>query len=308
MSNKKTILVTGATGAQGGSVARHLLRSGLFSVRALTRNPDSAKALALRQAGAEVLKGDLDDLRSLQVAVDGCYGVFGVTSYWEHFDHELQHGRNLIITVRTSDVEHFVFSSLPHAKRLTHGALEVPHFDMKGELEEHARQVKPGSTFVHVAFYFENFLTFFPLQDRGHGTFGFAFPQGDTPLAGVAVDDIGGVVAAIFQRPDQFRDKTVGVVGDDLPPKTYAETMSRVLGRKVIYEYIPRSVFASFGFPGADDLANMFEFNRLYIPNRQADLTESRSLYPAMQTFATWMWAHRDQFRLESAAASAASA
>jgi uncharacterized protein YbjT (DUF2867 family) len=287
-------------------VARHLLQRGGFRVRALTRRPDSPKAAALRQAGAEVLKGELDEPRSLAAALEGCQGVFGVTNYWEHFDKEYQHGRNLIDAVKASGVEHFVFSSLPHALKLTGGALPVPHFDIKAELEEYARRTQPGSIFVHVAFYYENFLTFFPPQDQGDGTFAIGFPQGDTPLAGVAVDDIGGVVAAVFDRPDRFRDRAVGVVGDDLPPRTYAEIMTRVLGKKVVYHYIPRDVFASFGFPGADDLANMFEFNRLHIANRQADLAESRFLYPGMQRFETWLPAHKHQFRLEPKAALAA--
>jgi uncharacterized protein YbjT (DUF2867 family) len=299
MTNQKVILVTGATGAQGGSVARHLLKGGEFRVRALTRNPESAKAAALRQAGAEVVKGDLGDFRSVRAAVEGCDGVFGVTNYWEHFDQEYQHGKNLVDAVKGAEVEHFVFSGLPHVKALTSGALEVPHFDRKGEIEEYARQVRPGSTFVHVAFYYDNFLASFPLKDQGNGTYGFGFPQGDTPLAGVAVDDIGGVVAAIFARPLQFRDKTVGIVGDDLPPAKLAEIMTRVLGKKVVYSYVPREVFASYRFPGADDLANMFEFNRLYIRSRKTDLAESRSLYPAIQSFETWLQAHKGEFHLE---------
>lgn len=303
MTNRKTILVAGATGAQGGGVVRHLLKGGEYGVRALTRNPESAKAAALRQAGAEVVKGDLADAGSLRTALEGCWGVFGVTNYWEHFAKEYQHGKNLIDAVKGASVEHFVLSTLPHVKKATNGALESPHFDLKAELEDYARRVRPGSTFVHVAFYYDNFLTFFPPKDQGDGRFGFGFPQGDTPLAGVAAEDVGGVVAAIFARPEQYRDRTVGIVGDDLPPAKYAEIMTRVLAKKVVYTHIPKDVFAGFGFPGADDLANMFEFNRLYIPNRTADLAESRSLYPAMQPFETWMKAHKDQFHLEPSSA-----
>jgi uncharacterized protein YbjT (DUF2867 family) len=174
--------------------------------------------------------------------------------------------------------------------------LEVPHFDIKAELEEYCRGLEIPATFIHVAFYFENFINFFPLQQQDDGTFTFGFPQGDTPLAGVAVDDIGGIVVAIFDRPAEFRDKTVGVVGDDLSPNAYAEFMTRQLGKKVVYHHIPREVFAGFDFPGAGDLANMFEFNRLYIPNRQADLAECRKLYPAMQSFEAWLRANKAKF------------
>lgn len=295
MADRNLILVTGATGAQGGSVARHLLARGKFAVRCLTRNPDSEKAAALRQTGAEVVKGDLDDSESLRAALAGCYGAFGVTNYWEHFEREYEQGRNLIDAVADSGVQHFVLSTLPYAKKISDGTLEVPHLDMKGMLEEYARDRIPGTTFVHVAYYFENFLTWFAPRKQPDDTYAFGFPQGETPLAGVAVDDIGGVVAVLFEHPERYKARTVGVVGDDLPPKTYAEAMTQVLGEKVVYNYVPREVFASFGFPGAADLANMFEFNRLYIPSRRADLEESRALYPQMQTFEAWLGANRDR-------------
>ena len=297
MTDQKTILVTGATGAQGGSVARHLLQNGQFAVRCLTRNPDSDKATALKQAGAEVVQGDLEDVSSLRAALEGCYGVFGVTNFWEHFDKEQQQGKNLVDAVHTAGVEHFVFSTLPHAREISHGELDVPHFDIKAQLEAYARSLNLPVTFVHVAFYYDNFLTFFPPQKQEDGAFAFGFPQGDTPLAAVAVEDCGGVIAPIFANPDEFKGRIVGIVGDDQPPAAYAEIMTRVLGQPVVYNSIPREVFASFGFPGADDLANMFDFNRRFIPNRQEDLTASRRLHPQMQSFEAWLRARADKFQ-----------
>ena len=152
------------------------------------------------------------------------------------------------------------------------------------------------ATFIRVAFYYENFLSYFPPQKQADGTFAFGFPQGDTPLAALAIEDLGGVVAPIFEKPDEFIGKTVGGVGDDLPAAQYAEIMTRVLGKPIVYNYVPREVFATFGFPGADDLANMFDFNRRFIPNRVAALAESRRLYPAMQTFEVWLGANKDKF------------
>jgi uncharacterized protein YbjT (DUF2867 family) len=295
MIDRKTILVTGATGAQGGSVAKHLLGSGQFNVRALTRKPDSDKARSLRNAGAEVVMGDLNDVRSLKDAVAGCQGVYGVTNFWEHFDREYDHGKNLIDTVAAADIGHLVFSSLPDARKLSTGTLDVPHFQMKAELEQYARDLELPATFVHVAFYYENFLYFFPPKQNNGGPPTFGFPQGDTPLAGVAAEDIGGVVAEIFKRPDEFIGKTVGIVGDDIQPGDYAAIMTRVLGREVVYNYIPRDVFAGFGFPGADDLANMFEMNRLHILERKADLELSRRLSPSIRAFEQWMKANRDK-------------
>lgn len=293
MGKKRTILVIGATGAQGGSVARHLLSQGEVVVRCLTRHPDAEKAKALQKAGAEVVEGDLDDRRSLRDAMKGCYGVFGVTNFWEHFDKEYGQGKNLVDAVAKERIAHFVFSTLPYSKKISHGELEVPHFDMKAQLEEYTRELGLKATFVHVAFYFENFLSFFPLQKRDDGAWGFGFPQGDTPLAGVAIDDVGSIVAVLFENPEVYVGRTVGIVGDDLKGSQYAETMTRVLGRRVVYSHIPRDVYASFGFPGADDLANMFEFNRLYIPQRRADMELCQALNPEMQTFETWLKAHK---------------
>jgi uncharacterized protein YbjT (DUF2867 family) len=176
-----------------------------------------------------------------------------VTNFWEHFNKEYEQGRNLMDAVAaTNSVEHFVFSTLPNAKKISGGELDVPHCDIKAQLEEEARERGLPATFVHVAFYYENFLSYFPPQKQADGAFAFGFPQGDTPLGAYAVEDTGGVVAAILEQPQAYRGRTVGVVGDDLPPAAYAAIMTRVLGKPVVYNYIPREVFAGFGFPGAE--------------------------------------------------------
>jgi uncharacterized protein YbjT (DUF2867 family) len=293
----KTILVTGATGAQGGSVASHLLAGGRHGVRCLTRKPQSERAAALRRAGADVVQGDLEDIDSLKAAVKGCHGVFGVTNYWEHYGREYPQGKNLVDAVAASGIEHFVLSTLPNVKKVTRGALDVPHFDAKARLEEYSRGLGLPATYVHVAFYCENFLTFFPPRRLEDGSFVFAFPQGDTPLAVVAVEDIGGVVAALFDRAREYQDRTVGIVGDDQPCDTYAATMSRITGRHIAYQHVPREAFAALGFPGAEDLANMFDFNRRFIPSRRTDLGESRMLYPGIRGFDAWLTANELRFR-----------
>jgi uncharacterized protein YbjT (DUF2867 family) len=288
-AGKPVVLVTGATGGQGGSVARHLLSRGAFAVRGLTRNPESAAAQALKAAGAEVVRGDLDDREALRAAMEGCHGVYGLTNFWEHFEREYDHGINLIEAVAASEVRHFVMSTLPDYHALTGGELSVPHCDMKAKLEAKAREAGLPATFVHVAFYYENFATFFPPQPSGDGGYAFGFPQGDTRLAAVSVEDVGGVVASIFEQRERFLGRTVGIVGDDEAPGAYAESMSRRTGRSVTYSHVPREVFAGFGFPGAEELANMFDTQRRFILQRRADLEASRELYPAMRSFDAWM-------------------
>jgi len=288
MNNRKTILVVGATGAQGGSVARNLLSRGRFNVRALTRKTDSPAAQALKELGAELVQGDLDDPASLRAALEGVYGVFGVTNFWEHFDKEEVHGRNLVEAVAAANVGHFVFSTLPPIAKETNGALESPHFDIKAEHEEYARSLGIPSTFIHVPFYFENFLYFFPPRPAGDGGYQFGFPQGDTPLAAMSVEDVGRVVAPIFEQPEAFIGKVVKLAGDEIPPSEYAAVLSRTTGADVRYAHVPREVFAALGFPGAEDLADMFEYYRVHIPSRAQDVETCRALAPELQSFETW--------------------
>lgn len=293
---RPTILVTGATGAQGGSVARALLNTKRYTVRCLTRNANSEKALALRKAGAELVEGDLGDKDSLLAAMVGCYGVFGLTNFWEHFDKEFSHGRNLIDAVRESSVSHFVYSGLPSYLELSSGQLAVPHCDIKATLENYTRSLNLPASFVHIAFYYENFLSFFPPQKRADGYYYFGFPQGDTRLAMASVEDIGPIVAQVFACPEIYLHRTVGVVGEDRTCKEYAAIMSQVLGVTVRYNHIQRDVYSALGFPGAEELANMFEVQRLYIPRRSQHLMESYFMNPKMQNFESWLLNNRSQF------------
>ena len=285
----KTILVFGATGAQGGSVARALLARKQFNVRAITRKPDSPAAQSLRELGAEVVQGDLDDPASLRAALQGVYGVFGVTNFWEHFDKEAEQGRNLVEAVAGAKVAHFIFSTLPPIEKATGGALRSPHFDLKAEHEELARSLGIPSTFVHVPFYYENFLYFFPPRPVADGTYQFGFPQGDRPLAAMSVEDVGLVVAPMFEEPEKWIGKVVPLAGDELPATEYAAAMSRAAGADIRYAYVPREVFAALGFPGAEDLADMFEFYRLHIP--------SRAITPGVQSFETWITRNAGKLR-----------
>lgn len=287
---KKTILVTGATGQQGGSVLRHLIADGGFAVRALTRNVHSEKARALASLGCEVVAGDLSNNESIGAALNGAWGVFGVTNFWEHFEREREHGRNLIEAVaETPGVQHFVLSTLHAVFRISGGKYAAPHLDIKAELEAYCRERVPASTYVQPAFYYENFHSFFPPQLAADGAYHFGFPQGDAKLAGVSVEDFGGVVTAIFRNPEAFRGKTVGIVGDELGGADYAAQMADCSGKNVVYTHIPKEQFEQLPFPGAGDLANMFAFNAEFLADRSAELSASRQLYPGIRSFGQWL-------------------
>jgi uncharacterized protein YbjT (DUF2867 family) len=293
----RTILVTGATGAQGGSVVRHLLADGQWKIRAFTRKPDSPAARALAAAGVEVVPGDLSDRDSIIRALAGCDAVYGVTNFWEHFEREPEHGRNLLDAIAAAGTRDVIVHSLPSVAKLTKGELSVPHFDLKAEVEEYGRAKVPHAAWLHLAFYYDNFTSFFPPRRQDDGSYAFGFPQGDTDLAGVAAEDVGGLALGMYRDLDRYRGKVVFGAGDDIPAARYAEIMSEVLGERVVYQHIPRETFAAFGFPGADDLAQMFDFYRRYVPSRKAEIEESRRLYPEIQDFAAWARRHADALR-----------
>lgn len=297
MSKKQTILVLGATGAQGGSVARALLARGTYDVRAFTRKGDSAATSELRKLGAQIAKGDLDDVSSIRTALQGVDAVFGVTNFWEHFAKEGQQGRNLVTAVADAKVKQFVFSTLPHIAKATGGALRSPHFDLKAAHEDYARELGIPSTFVHVPFYYENFLYFFPPRPAGDGSYVFGFPQGDRPLAAISVQDVGSLVAPMFDEPEKWIGKVVKLAGDELPATEYASIMSKATGADIRYAYVPRETFAALGFPGAEDLADMFEYYRLHIPSRVKDIDLCRALAPELQSFETWATRNAEKLR-----------
>jgi len=295
MENKKIILVTGATGAQGGSVARTLLSQDKFNVRIFTRDDTSPKAIALQHAGADLAIGDFEDIHSLRRAMKGVYGVFGVTDFEEHCEKEIVHGKNLIDAVKYSGVQHFVYSASPNYHRISRGEHSVPQCDIKATLQDYAKSLAIPASFVHVAYYYENFISLFPLQQDKHNNLHFGFPQGSAKLAMTSVSDVGGVVAKIFDHPVDYNGRTVGVVGEDRTCAEYAHIFSKVLDRNVYYHHIPRDIFIGFDFPQAEKWADVFEVQRLYISNHHIDLIESYGLYPAMQTFQSWLEKNKEK-------------
>ncbi len=312
MADQKIIAVIGATGMQGGGLARALARDshGPFKARGVTRSVTSDKAKALSARGVEMVAADLDDLDSLKRAFAGAYGAFCVTNFWEHLspEKELTQASHLATAAKHAGLHHVIWSTLEDTRRrvpLTDqrmptlmGKYKVPHFDAKGEADGFFAQLGVPTTFLLTSFYWENFIYFGMGPKKGQdGTSAITFPMGDKKLPGIAAEDIGACALAIFKRGRDQTGKTVGIAGEHLTGAQMAAALSKALGQEVRYQDVPPEVYRSFGFPGADDVGNMFQFNRDFNEEfcgvRNPDA--ARALHPAMQTFEQWLKGNKDR-------------
>lgn len=306
MSEKKIIAVVGATGAQGGGLVRAIMDDpdGGFTARALTRNVDSPKAQELAALGAEVMAADVDDVSSLERAFNGAYGAFCVTFFWEHFspEKEGQHARNMAAAAKAKGVQHVIWSTLEDTRRWVPleddrmptlmGSYKVPHFDGKGEADHVFTDLGLPTTHLLTSFYWDNLIHFGmgPKEDP-EGTLTLTLPMGEGKLPGMAAEDIGRSAHAIFKRGEEFIGQTVGVAGEHLTGGQMAAALTQAYGREVRYNAIEPEVYRGLGFPGAEDLGNMFQFKRdfqeAFCGSRNLDF--SRKLLPSLQTFESWL-------------------
>jgi uncharacterized protein YbjT (DUF2867 family) len=316
MADKKIIAVMGATGAQGGGVVRAILRdkAGGFAARAITRNPGSEKAKALAAAGAEVVAADASDSKSLERAFAGAYGAFCVTFFWEHFspERELADATAMAQAAKQTGLRHVIWSTLEDTRKFVPlsdnrmptlmGKYKVPHFDAKGEADDVFRKLGVPTTFLLTSFYWENFIFFGAGPKRGpDGKLALTFPMDDKKLPAIAVEDIGKAAYAIFKRGQEFIGKTVAIAGEHLTGSELAAALTKALGEEVRYNAVPPEVYRSFGFPGAEDLGNMFQFKRDF---QQAfcgprDPKIARALNPELQTFEQWLAQNKSRIPLE---------
>ena len=305
-SAKRVIAVTGATGAQGGGLIRAILahpQSG-FSVRALTRDPGSEKAQALAALGVEVVKADLDDEASLVAAFTGAHGAYCLTNFWEHFspDKEIAQAGNLARAAKAAGVSHVIWSTLEDVRDYVPldddrmptllGKYKVPHFDAKGEANKLFVDAGVPTTLLNTSFYWENLIYFGMGPQAGEdGTLAITFPLGDKKLAGMAVEDIGKCAYGIFAAGDKFINATVSIAGGHLSGQEMADSLSNALGREVRYNAVTPDAYRSFGFPAADELGNMFQFNAEFSEQYCAarDLDATRELDPDLQSFDAWL-------------------
>jgi len=255
MSNKeKLILVAGATGQQGGAVTKNLLEKG-FAVRGMTRNPEIEKALALISNGVEVVKADMNDPDSLTAALDGVYGVFSVQNFWESsYEGEVAQGKALADAAKAAGVKHFVYSSVASANKNTN----LSHFDSKFEIEEHIRSIELPYTIVRPVFFMENFNTM--KEYINNNNFMNSLLQ-EVPLQMIAVNDIGRIVAQVFETPDMYIGKDIDIAGDSLTFPKVAELFSKEIGKDISFTTISLEDFQS---AMGEEYAEMFDwFNKV---------------------------------------------
>ena len=315
MPKQKIIAVVGATGAQGGGLVHAILRdpgSG-FTARALTRKVGSDKAKELAKLGAEVVEADLDDIESLKRAFDGAYDAFLVTNYWELFspEKELAQAKNMAQAAKHANLQHVIWSTLEDTRKwiplsdnrmpTLMGKYKVPHFDAKGEADHLFADVGVPTTLLLTSFYWENLIYFGAGPKKGpDGKLAITYPMGDKKLPGIAAEDIGKCALTIFKKGPEFIGKTVAIAGEHLTGAQMAAALTKALGQEVRYNDVPPEVYRNFGFPGADDLGNMFQFKRDFQeafcgPRNPA---VARALNPSLQTFEKWLANNKNRIPL----------
>jgi len=313
-TNSRIIAVVGATGAQGGGLARAILEdpAGGFRLRAITRHADSDKARALAAAGAEVVTADLDDEASVERALQGAHGAFFITNYWEHFSpqKELAQAQNMAQAAKAAGVKHIVWSTLEDTRKkvpLSDDRMptlmehyKVPHFDAKGEADALFEGLP--TTWLSTSFYWDNLIHFGMGPKPGaDGVLEFVLPMDEAKLPGIAAEDIGRSAYGIFKAGDAFIGKHVAIAGEHLNGMEMACALSEALGQRVRHADVSPAQFRAFGFPGADDLGNMFQYKRDFEAEfrKPRDVEATRRLNPRLQSFSQWLAANASQIPLQ---------
>ncbi len=316
MADQKIIVVVGATGAQGGGLVRAIMSDpkGGFAARALTRDVKTDKAKELAKLGAEVVAVDIDDIDSLHRAFSGAYGAFCVTFFWAHFspEKELAEAKAMATAAKQAGLQHVIWSTLEDTRKWVPlsdnrmptlmGRYKVPHFDAKGEADQVFKELGVPTTLLPTSFYWENLIYFgMGPKKRPDGKLAVTFPMGDKKLPGIAAEDIGKCAYAIFKKGREYIGKTVGIAGEHLTGAQMAAALTKVLGKDVRYNDVSPEIYRGLGFPGADDLGNMFQFKRDFNEDfcSARDPKVARTLNPDLQTFDTWLARNKGRIPLE---------
>jgi len=306
MPSQKIIAVLGATGAQGGGLVQALAAdpTGEFVARAITRNPGSDKAKALSAQGIEVVAGDTDDPAGLDAAFAGAYGAFAVTNFWEHFSpaREATQATNIARATKKAHLKHVVWSTLEDTRKwiplsddrlpTLQGDYKVPHFDSKGSVDAVFAAEGAPTTYLLSAFYWDNFIGFgMGPRKNPDGTHVLAMPLGGAKLPGIWSGDIGRCAYGMFRRGVSLAGQRIGVSGENLSGPEMAAKMGKALGHDIAFHDVPFDVYRGLGFPGAEDLGNMFQFQAILgdqcLLSRDPKL--SRELNPGLLDFDGWL-------------------
>lgn len=290
---RPVIAVIGASGAQGGSVARALVDRGKYRVRAVTRNPAAYSGPA-----NEVVGADLADPASLAAAFAGAYGVFAMSNFTDADLDEFTQGGRAVEAAVTAAVRHFVWATQPNVETLSAGEFHVPHFTDKARVEDLVRAAGFESfTFVIPPFYFENFLTALAPRPLPTGESGWVLPiPADARVIHAAsIDDLGGVVAGAFENPELVgRGAHLSSAAELVSFDDFAATL-RSQGHDIAIAVVPPTVYATF-YPGADEMAQMMGYwvAHTYLgPDGDEQIAAARRLSTTSPTeFATWAAAH----------------
>ena len=282
--NNRTILVSGATGHQGGSALRHMRESG-FSVRALTRDPDNPAARRLTGPGTEIVRGDQSDPASLRRAMDGVQGAYSVQDSTRGHDNEVQQGKNMADAANRLRLDFLVYSSVASADKNT----GIPHFESKHEIENHVRNTGLRYAIFRPVFFMENLLQMKPSIEQGV----FQMPLSpQTRLQMVAVDDIGGFISMAFERPGHWVHRVMELAGDDLSMEEIASAFGRVTGSTIRYEQVPWEAFEKQAGKEITTMFRWFENVGYHV-----DISAVRQERPQLQTFDRWLdlkWAQTE--------------
>ena len=306
MAAKKIITVFGATGAQGGGLVRAICSdpNSEFTARAVTRDINSDKAKELAKLGAEVVYGDLGNVESVHKALEGAYGAFFVTFFWAHFSPEQEKAEAAVFAKAAKDagIKHAIWSTLEDTRELVplhddrmptlKEIYKVPHFDAKGESNKLFTEAGVPTTFFHASFYWDNFIYFGAGPKRGADRkLALTLPIGDAKMAGIGSEDIGKCAYGVFKNPQAHTGEYVGVAGEHLTGQQMADALGKALDEPVIYNKVSADVYRSFGFPGADELGNMFQIYDEFEEkmNNLRDVKASKQLNPELMNFEQWL-------------------
>jgi uncharacterized protein YbjT (DUF2867 family) len=249
-NSTRTILVTGATGNQGGAIARHLLQRGKFKVRAMVRDENKPAAIALKQLGAELVKADFNDRASLDHALQGAYGVFSIQDFRDGAEVEIRQGKALADAAKAAGIQHFVYSSVGSAERNT----GIPHFDSKFQVEEYIRSISLPYTILRPVFFMYNYNGMRSMVEQGTL---FQPLSPDTKLQQLSEEDYGKMVAETFERPADFMNRAIEVASVEMTMPEIAAAFSHVLGKPVNYQQIP---FEAFQQQAGEEVTIMFRW------------------------------------------------